>query len=308
MPPPSSGGVAVIETLAIYERARPYPAGAAVIDDWAAYLWASRLAYADRDFYIGDDLYVPVPTAGLVNPRYHDARARLVDLASAPREPLAPGDPAAIVGGASLLDRWWRADDGEAPGTTHFVVMDLNGDVVSMTATVESAFGAQRMAGGFFLNNQLTDFSFAPAQDGRPFANAVAPGKRPRSSMAPVIMLEQDGDFHAAIGSPGGGAIISYVSRTIIASEDWGLSLQEAVDLPHLISASGEIRMETGFPQTIAEGLAARGWRFRPAAAEDSGLHGFRVTPGGGLETAVDPRREGAVARVPRPAPRPPAG
>jgi len=300
MPPPSSGGIAVIETLALYERARPHPAGAAVVDDWAAYLWASRLAYTDRDFYVGDDQFVPVPIAGLLNPRYNDVRAQAIHLDAAPAEPLAPGDPSATVGGQSLLNHWQQMAGPTETGTSHFTVLDFDGNVVSMTATVESVFGSQRMAGGFFLNNQLTDFSFQPTEDGRPVANAVAPGKRPRSSMAPILMFNaNDGDFHAALGSPGGGAIISYVARTIIASEDWGLSLQEAFDLPHLISASPEIRMETGFPQSIADSLAARGWAFRPAAAEDSGLHGFRVTPSG-IETAIDQRREGTAERVPR--------
>lgn len=299
MPPPSSGGIAVIETLGLYERLRPQPGGAAHGDDWAAFLWAGRLAYTDRDFYVGDDAFVPVPSAGLVNPHYLDLRARGADLARAPREPLQPGDPSVFTGEPSLIDRWWRPAPSLENGTSHLVVMDRDGHVVSMTATVESAFGSHRMAGGFFLNNQLTDFSFAPARDGRPFANAVAAGKRPRSSMAPVLMFEADGDFYAAIGSPGGGAIIAYVGRTIIGFTDWGLSMQDAIDVSNLVASGPAIRIEADTPAALAADLRARGWNLRESDAEDSGLHGFRILPDGTIDAGADRRREGRVAIVP---------
>ncbi|MGE0827824.1 MAG: gamma-glutamyltransferase family protein [Hyphomonadaceae bacterium] len=296
MPPPSSGGVAVIETLGLFERARPNAEGVQSPEDWAAYLWAARLAYVDRDYYVGDDAFVPVPTEGLIDARYLDDRARQIDLSHAPRN-LAPGDPSRFVGGASLLERWGRETAIEAPGTTHLSIMDGHGNVVAMTATIEGAFGAHRMAGGFFLNNQMTDFSFRPALNGRPVANAVAPGKRPRSSMAPVLMFEADGDFYAAIGSPGGGAIISYVARTIIGFTDWGLTMQEAIDLPHLVASAPIIRAEQGVNDELTGALTARGWRFESGASEESGLHGFRMTTDD-LDAGADRRREGSVRRA----------
>jgi gamma-glutamyltranspeptidase/glutathione hydrolase len=302
MPPPSSGGIAVIEILGLFERARPDPEGVQDTDDWAAFLWASRLAYSDRDHYVADDQFVPVPTRGLVDPRYVDERARLIALANAPRG-VSPGDPSRVAGGPSLLDHWGRDLTREAAGTTHLSVIDNEGNVVALTATIESEFGAHRMAGGFFLNNQLTDFSLRPTLNGRPLANAVAPGKRPRSSMAPVLMFERDGDFHAAIGSPGGSAIIAYVARTIVGFTDWDLSMQQAIDVPHLIAAGPIVRQEPSVSRELVAALGARGWRLNQSAAEDSGLHGFVVTPNG-IDAGADPRREGVVVRVPATNPR----
>jgi gamma-glutamyltranspeptidase/glutathione hydrolase len=155
------------------------------------------------------------------------------------------------------------------------------------------------MAGGFFLNNQLTDFTFRPTLNGRPVANAVAPGKRPRSSMAPVLMFEPDGDFYAAIGSPGGTGIIAYVARTIVGVVDWDLSMQQAIDVPHLIASSPVVRQEATASPEVVRALQARGWNLRQSEAEDSGLHGFVVTQRG-IDAGADPRREGAVVRVRR--------
>jgi gamma-glutamyltranspeptidase/glutathione hydrolase len=182
-------------------------------------------------------------------------------------------------------------------------IMDHAGNVVAMTATVESVFGSQRMAAGFFLNNQMTDFSFRPEINGRPVANAVAPGKAPRSSMAPTIVLSPDGNFYAAIGSPGGSAIIAYVARTIVGFVDWRLSMQQAIDVGHIIAAGPVARREARrVPASLARTLAARGWNLREADNEDSGLHGLRVTADG-VEGGADPRREGVVIRVPPPQP-----
>ncbi len=300
MPPPSSGGVAVLSILGLYERARPTPQGATAVDDWAAFLWASRLAYADRDYYVADDAFAPVPTAGLTAPAYLDARARLIDLARAPAG-VGPGDPAAIIGGETLLGRWGRDATDETPGTTHLTVMDHDGNVAALTATIEAPFGSNRMAAGFFLNNQLTDFSLAGEIGGLPVANAPGPRKRPRSSMAPTLIFNADGNLEMAIGSPGGSAIIAYVSRTIIAALDWNLPLQEAVNVGNVVSQRRPTRIEAQrLPAGIAEGLAARGWSLRESESEDSGLHGLRVTPNG-IEAAADPRREGVVARIPAP-------
>jgi gamma-glutamyltranspeptidase/glutathione hydrolase len=294
MPPPSSGGVAVLSILGLYERARPDPEGARNVDDWHAFLWASRIAYADRDHYVADDQYVPVPTAALVDPRYLDHRARGIAPGAAPVA-LQPGDPSVVVPGPSFFKTWGRAITKDTPGTTHLTVVDRNGDAVSMTATVEGGFGSQRMAGGFILNNQLTDFSLRPELHGLPVANAPEGGKRPRSSMAPTILLEPDGSFYGAIGSPGGSSIIAYVAKAVIGAVDWGLPLDEAVALPNLVARGPVVQGETGdLPEGVEAALAARGWKFSPPRMEQSGLHGVRRTEGG-WEGAADPRREGAV-------------
>ncbi|MGE0740952.1 MAG: gamma-glutamyltransferase family protein [Hyphomonadaceae bacterium] len=289
---PSSGN-AVLAILGLYERARPEPQGAANVDDWAAYLWASRLAFADRDHYMADDQFEPVPTQELIAPAYLDERAHLIDLTQAPaRTP--PGVPA----GVELFERWGR-DAGDDAGTTHISIVDAWGNAVSMTATVESAFGSQRMAAGFFLNNQLTDFSFQPTLSGRPVANAVAPGKAPRSSMSPLIVTDEDGELVLVIGSPGGSSIIGYVSRATIGILDWNMPVQDVIALGNATARTAPVNAETSrWPSGVEAGLRARGWAIEQTSAlEVSGLHAIRVRPGG-LEGGADPRREGAVGRI----------
>jgi gamma-glutamyltranspeptidase/glutathione hydrolase len=295
MGPPSSGGVAVLSILGLYERARPSPVGVNDADDWSAFLWASRIGYADRDHYLADDRFVPVPTQALIDPRYLDARAKEITPAKAPAGLLQPGDPSTVIGGPSLLDRWGRDKTNEVAGTTHLSVVDAQGNAVALTATVESIFGSQRMAGGFFLNNELTDFSLEPTKNGLPQANAVAPGKRPRSSMAPTIITDKDGALIMTIGSPGGSAIISYVARNVIATLDWNMTLTDALNLGHITARLPQARSEQNrVPPAIAEGLSARGWNLQPTTLEASGVHAIMVTPNG-LVGAADPRREGAV-------------
>lgn len=294
--PPTSGN-AVIAILGLYERARPHPAGAQDPDDWAAFLWASRLAYADRDHYMADDEFVPVPTQELIAPAYLDERARLIDLAHAPTR-VVPGVPA----GQELLDRWGREDDRES-GTTHMSIVDSWGNAVALTATVESAFGSQRMASGFVLNNQLTDFAFQPTLNGRPVANAVAPGKRPRSSMSPTIVTDRDGELALVIGSPGGSSIIGYVARATIGILDWNMPVQDALGVGNVTARNAPARIEGArMPAGIPDALRARGWELQEVIGEDSGLHAIRVTRSG-LEGGADPRREGIVATLPPPAP-----
>lgn len=291
--PPASGS-AVLEILGVYERARPNPAGANSADDWAAYLWASRLAYADRDHYIADDAFVPVPNAELVAPAYLDQRAAEVDLARAPRN-VSAGQPA----GVELYERWGR-DDGDDSGTTHISIVDAWGNAVSLTATVESLFGSQRMTNGFVLNNQLTDFSFEPTLNGRPVANAVAPGKRPRSSMTPTIVTDRNGELVLVIGSPGGSSIVGYVARTTIGILDWNLPVQDAINLSNATARTSPVNIEDErMPAGVAQELRRRGWEFRDITGlEESGIHAIRVTPLG-LQGGADPRREGIVGRVP---------
>src|SRR5579864_5222680 len=181
--------------------------------------------YADRDRYVGDPHFVPVPVERLLDPAYVRLRVQLIgDHAGAPPP---PGDISLPRGPDATA---------ESVGTSHFVVVDADGDVVSMTTTVESIFGSGRIVGGFVLNNQLTDFSFVPSEGGQLVANAVQGGKRPRSSMAPVIVLDHAGNFVAALGSPGGSAILEYNAKTLVALLAWKLPIKQAIELPNLIA------------------------------------------------------------------------
>lgn len=284
-----SGGPAVLQGLGLLERTDIAARGPSDPQAWYLFSQASRLMYADRDRYIGDPAFVEVPVEGLLEPAYLDQRAKLIDPAKAGPPP-PPGSPR----GAGV-----RAPDRtvEPAGTTHFTVVDAAGNVVSMTTTVESIFGSGRMVAGFFLNNQLTDFSFQPTfSDGAPAANAVAGGKRPRSSMAPAIVLDRQGRFVAAVGSPGGPAILAYNLKALTAVLDWKLPMQEAVSLPNLIASGSYYAAEADkFPVPVVEGLAARGVQLRSGAgAEGSGLHGIERVPAG-LRGGADPRRDGVA-------------
>jgi gamma-glutamyltranspeptidase/glutathione hydrolase len=288
--PPSSAN-AMLAILGLYERARPNPVGPASADDWSAFLWASRLAYADRDHYMADDEFVPTPTQELIAPAYLDERARQIDLSRAPAQ-VRPGQPA----GPDLYNRW-GADEEDEVGTTHLSIVDQWGDAVSLTATIESYFGAQRMASGFLLNNELTDFSFRPTINGRPVANAVAPGKRPRSSMSPSIVTDREGELVLVIGSPGGSDIIGYVARATIAILDWNVPVQDALGLGNATGRFADVTAEPErWPAGVGAELARRGWRLVPVDGH-SGLHAIHVTPNG-LEGGADPRGEGAVGRI----------
>jgi gamma-glutamyltranspeptidase/glutathione hydrolase len=288
--PPSSAN-AMLAILGLYERARPNPVGPASADDWSAFLWASRLAYADRDHYMADDEFVPTPTQELIAPAYLDERARQIDLSRAPAQ-VRPGQPA----GPDLYNRW-GADEEDEVGTTHLSIVDQWGDAVSLTATIESYFGAQRMASGFLLNNELTDFSFRPTINGRPVANAVAPGKRPRSSMSPSIVTDREGELVLVIGSPGGSDIIGYVARATIAILDWHVPVQDALGLGNATGRFADVTAEPErWPAGVGAELARRGWRLVPVDGH-SGLHAIQVTPNG-LEGGADPRGEGAVGRI----------
>ncbi|HVZ99125.1 MAG TPA: gamma-glutamyltransferase [Caulobacterales bacterium] len=294
-PLPSSGGEAVLAVLGLYERARPHPEGASSADDWSAFAWASRLAYADRDHYAGDDEFVPVPIREMTASGYLDQRARMIDVARAPAGAVIPGQPA----GAALFERWGRDQSGDHPGTTHMSIVDGEGNAVSLTATVESVFGDQRMVAGFVLNNQLTDFSWIPSIGGRPLANAVAPRKRPRSSVAPTIITDRDGRLVMVVGSPGGSGIIAYVSRTIIGVLDWKQTPQAAIDTGNVVAANSTVRVESSrLPRGVAAALAARGWSVQEIASEQSGLQAILVTPQGYVGGA-DSRREGVARALP---------
>jgi len=297
MPPPSSG-LTQIMILSLYDTFAGADRGNGIVDgvDLAAFVDAQRLAYADRDHYVADADVVPVPTADLIAPAYLAARA--AERVS-PDEVPQPGDPGAVLGNDPIIDRWGRDGTEEIGGTTHLAVVDGDGNAVSMTATVEAPFGSSRWAGGFLLNNQMTDFSRTPTLGGRPVANSVAPGKRPRSSMSPVIVFDGAGELRLVAGSPGGNSIIAYVAKVLVGVLRGGQSVQSAVDAPNVIARGSAVRVETGVPggQAESERLAALGYPVEAREGENSGLHVIVVTPDG-LEGAADPRREGQVIAV----------
>lgn len=288
VPPPPSSGASILELLAMAERTPDIDKGPDSPEAWAAFGQLQRLMYADRDRYFGDPAFVSVPVAGLLDPAYVAERAAL-----------APGlrgaAPYGVPAGAPNVG----ADATREPaGTSHLVVVDAQGNAVSMTTTVESLFGSGRMAGGFFLNNQLTDFSLVPtASDGTPAANAVAAGKRPRSSMSPALILDREGRLVGALGSPGGSSILAYNAKALIGALAWGLPLQQAFDLPNLVAKGDGFGADTeGFPEAVREGMAARGVALQPNTTETSGLHGG-LWRNGRWDGAADSRREG-VART----------
>ncbi|MDB5688184.1 MAG: ggt [Sphingomonas bacterium] len=287
VPPPPSSGVGMLELLALLDRTDIARRGPADPQAWFLFAEASRIMYADRDLYVGDPAFVSVPVAGLLAPAYIAERARLIGDRAGP--PPVAGTPSGAPAAANDNTR-------EPAGTSHFIVGDAAGNVVSITTTVESIFGSGRMVDGFFLNNQMTDFSFAPRDaQGRAMANAVAPGKRPRSSMTPLVMLDAQGRFAGALGSAGGNAILAYVGKSLVASAAWGLPMQEAIALPNLVARGSSFNGEvTKFPAPVLSALADRGIALQPGQGEDSGVHGVMVRDGR-IDGGFDPRREGRV-------------
>jgi gamma-glutamyltranspeptidase/glutathione hydrolase len=287
VPPPPSSGVSLLQLLAILERTDIADRGPADPQAWFLFAEASRIMYADRDRHVADPAFVAVPIEGLLDPAYVEGRAALIGERAGPAP--AAGDPP-----GRLAARFGEDATVEAAGTSHFVVVDARGNVASMTTSVESLFGSGRTVGGFFLNNQLTDFSFRAVEDGRPIANAVAPGKRPRSSMSPVVVLDRDGRLFAALGSPGGSAILAYNAKALVGLLAWNLPLQQAIDLPNLIARGQDFFGELAkFPPDVVQGLAARGIELKGGRGEESGLHAVIVRGSGSVEGAADPRREG---------------
>ena len=286
VPPPPSSGVSLLQMLGILEHTDIASRGPTDPQAWYLFAEASRLMFADRDRYVADPAFVRVPVQGLLDPAYVASRAALIGDKAGPAP--AAGEP------PGLAARLGADATNEAAGTSHFVVVDREGNVASMTTTVESLFGSGRAVDGFFLNNQLTDFSFRPTENGQPVANAVAPGKRPRSSMSPSIVLDRDGRFVAAVGSPGGSAILNYNAKTLVGLLAWGLTMQQAIDLPNLFARGQDYYGEVAkFSPDVLAGLASRGIEVKTGRGEESGLHGVIVRTGGTLEGGADPRREG---------------
>lgn len=288
VPNPQSSGLAVIQALQMLEHTDIGKRGPTDPVAWTLLAQAERVMYADRDRYVGDPSFVTVPVDGLLDPKYVAQRAKLVTPTAGEAPPFGHPKGAPKVG----IDM-----TKEPGGTTHLVVVDTAGNVVSMTTTVESIFGNGRMVGGFFLNNQLTDFSFSPKEkDGAPAANAIAPGKRPRSSMAPLIVLDKKGKLVAALGSPGGNAILSYNLKAMVGLFYWGLNMQQAVSLPNVVARGDNFSGDADLfgPEMLAA-LNARGVNVKVGQLETSGLHGVIVRPNGVLEGGADPRREGVA-------------
>ncbi len=287
MPPPSSGGLTSLQILGIlshFDLTALDPNSAAAVHLVAQ---ASRLAYADRNAYIGDSDFVAVPMTQMLDSAYLAARAALIS----ENRDMGPAEPGVFGDRAEAPP---MAIGAEGASTTHFVIVDPWGDVVSMTSSIESVFGSRLMVRGFLLNNQLTDFAFRPTREGHAAANQAGPGRRPRSSMAPTIVFDDEGRLSLAVGSPGGARIIPYVVKAILGVLDWGLDAQDAIALANHTNLNGATALEAGTAlEDIAADLEAMGHEVVMRKLT-SGLHAIMATPGG-LFGGADPRREGLV-------------
>ncbi|WP_338847846.1 gamma-glutamyltransferase [Massilia sp. W12] len=303
MPPPSSGGIAVAQVLGMLEgrdmaALKPGAQGiSAEAMHWISQ--AERLAYADRDHYAGDSDFVPLPgrgVAALLDKQYLKQRAALMGEKSLGQA--APGLPPFKPGANDKL-AFGRDQSPELPSTSHFSIVDAQGHAVAMTTTIEDGFGARLMVGGFLLNNQLTDFSFVPADQHGPVANRVQGGKRPRSTMSPTLVFERDSKkLQLAAGSPGGPAIALYVIKTLVGVLDWKMDVQQAIALPNFGSRNGGMDVEEGaFDESVLQDLRQRGHQLRTWSMT-SGLHAIerRMRDGESVWAGgADPRREGAA-------------
>ena len=296
-PPPSSGGVAQNMIMGLYDYLKPAAQTEADERQYLkAFVDAQRLAYADRDHYVADADHVTVPVAELIDPAYIKARALE---AFAPGAKAVPGDPGVVLGKAPMRGMWGEDPTTPGSGTTHISIIDRDGNAVAMTATIEAAFGSSRMAGGFLLNNELTDFSLTPTKNGKPVANAPGPNKRPRSSMSPTLVFDEAGELFMVTGSPGGNSIIAYVAKTLVGVLEWGKTAQESVALANVIARGNTIGVEVDVPGGAEAAAALRelGYTVEDRTGENSGLHVI-VVRDTGLEGGADPRREGVALPI----------
>ncbi|MEF1311964.1 gamma-glutamyltransferase [Vibrio mytili] len=285
MGPPSSGALTIGQILSLTEQYDLKGWGANSIKSWQVLADASLLAFADRGKYMADQDYVPMPTEGLLDKDYLKQRAKLIQVGKALNKVEAGNPPWSHAMNLSM------DESIELPSTSHFNIVDKQGNVVSMTTTIENAFGSRLMVRGFLLNNELTDFSFRTHINGTPIANRLEPGKRPRSSMAPTIMMK-DKKPYMAIGSPGGSRIIGYVAQTIIAHTQWDMNIQQAINQPRLLNRFGTLDIEKGTSAINLQPEMEKMGFTTEIRDLNSGLHAIRITPDG-LEGAADPRREG---------------
>ncbi len=286
MGPPSSGATTVLQILGALERFDMAALGKDNPQSWHLIAEAMQLAYADREKYLGDPRFVPVPVNGMIDRDYIASRSALINPDTSATTFEAGTPPGASPRTAAI--------SGEVAGTTHFVAVDKFGSIATMTSTIEGPFGSQLVSGGFMLNNELTDFTFAPEKDGAPVANRVQGGKRPLSSMSPTIVFDADGRAVLALGSAGGKRIIMHVTKTLIGALDFGLPLAEAIALPNIYFSSGAIYLEEGtFLGDMAPVISAFG---QPAVKRDEGskVNGAQLTASGWVG-AADPRSEGTA-------------
>lgn len=298
MPPPSSGGIAIAQMLGILEEKGigQFKPKDGTLDAEAIHLFseAGRLAYADRARYVADTDFVPLPgnsVKPLLDRKYLAERARLITDKSMGVAKSGAPPATALARGADTSP--------ELPSTSHISIVDTRGNAISMTTTIEDAFGSRQMVRGFLLNNQLTDFSFDSADANGPIANRVEPGKRPRSSMAPTLVFDRvTGKLVLSTGSPGGSAIINYVGKVLVGTLDWGLNVQEAISLPNFGSRNGPTELEQGrVTDALVDQLKAKGHNVR-VMEQTSGLQGIMRLNVHGEEMwfgGADPRREGIV-------------
>ena len=288
MGPPSSGGIAVMQMLGMLRQHAPEGMLPGSVEAVHYFSEAGRLAFADRDRYVADPDFTRMPVKALLDPRYLQWRGAQIDGRQSMGVAQA-GDP------LRLLQRRGKGDAADIPSTTHLVAVDRQGNGISMTSTVESEFGSKIFVRGFLLNNQLTDFALNPNDaDGKPVANRVEAHKRPRSSMAPLIVM-RDNRPYLLIGSPGGSSIINYVAKSLIGVLDWRLDLQQAIALPNMGSRNRDTELEKGTPlEAIQQDLQRRGHRVT-IMPMPSGVQAIMVTRDG-LYGAADPRREGVAA------------
>ncbi|MGF1900415.1 gamma-glutamyltransferase [Aliivibrio sifiae] len=287
MGPPSSGALALGQIMGVLSHYPISSMGKDNVQSWRLLGDASRLAFADRGKYMADSDYVPMPTQGLLDSNYLEKRAELLKGKNALTKTSAGSPPWSHAKNYALDEAI------ELPSTSHFSIVDKDRNVVSITTTIENGFGSRLMVGGFLLNNELTDFSFRSQVDGVPIANRIEPGKRPRSSMAPTIVMENNKPY-MAIGSPGGSQIIGYVAKTLVAHLDWGLNLQQAIDLPNMNNRFGafEIEKDTTAEVWIPK-LEKLGFTIQVKEL-NSGVQAIKLQ-GNSLVGAADPRREGKV-------------
>jgi len=292
-PPPSSGVIQVLITgLYDYFVAEATSRGEKV----QALVDAQRLGYADRDHYFADPAFVDVPVDALIDSDYIRLRA---GERVAPDQMPVHGDPSVVFKKALSGTLWGTDTTEEIGGTTHMSIVDRYGNAVSLTASIEGVFGSSRWAGGFLLNNELTDFARQKTADGRIPANAIAPGKRPRSSMSPLMVFDENDDLLMVTGSPGGHSIIAYVAKTLVGVLDWHLTAQQAVDYPNIFARGQSVSIEQidDSSAELAAHLTEQGYSVRKPRNENSGIHMIVVRPDG-LEGAADKRREGTVSAL----------